>query len=243
MRWLKFTVGLAAVVAVAALAEEARQTRRELARLTELVSAQKPPPAPVPPPAPTQAGAEPHPDVEYTLEPPDIVEIDFRLAVGATPPDGTESLRGKHMVHPDGTVGLGLFGPVTVAGETVAAAEALVRRHLAKYVFIQDATVRVAEFNSKRFYVITDCDAGGEQVVPHPCNGNDTVQSVVASLGPTQKLSANEARTVKAWVARRATNGADQVLPVDWVAITQRGEVGTDYAIRHGDRVYVKSVK
>ena len=242
MRWLKSILGLVAVVALAALAWESRQTRRELARLTERVGTQPPPPAPVPPPAPTKAGAEPHPDGDYTLEPPDIVEIDFRTT-GDPVPVGTESVRGKHMVRPDGTMGLGVFGDVAVGGGTVAAAEALVRSRLAKYVAVEDVTVRVADFNSKRFYVITDCGAGGEQVVRQPCFGNETVLHVVGSLGPTQKLSAKEARTVQAWVARRAKSGADQVLPVDWVAITQRGEMGTNHRIRDGDRVYVKFVE
>ena len=242
MRWLKSILGLVAVVAVVTLAWESRQMRRELARLTELVSAQPPTPAPGTPPVAANASTEPHAGGDYVIEPPDIVAIDFRTT-GDADPAGTNSVRGKHMVRPDGTVGLGVFGNVSVAGETVATAEALVRTNLAKYVAVQDVTVRVADFNSMSYHVITDHEAGGEEVVRRPCVGNEAVLDAVASSGPTQKLSAKEAQSLKVWVARPSQDRADQILPVDWVAITQHGEAGTNYQLRHGDRVYVKGAK
>src|SRR5262249_61845616 len=45
------------------------------------------------------------------------------------------------------------------------------------------------------------------------------------------------------WVARPATCplGCDQILPVDWRAITEGGSTCTNYQIFPGDRIYVHS--
>ena len=45
------------------------------------------------------------------------------------------------------------------------------------------------------------------------------------------------------WVARRAVNGQEQILPVDWKAITQRGQMSTNYQLMPGDRLYVRADK
>jgi hypothetical protein len=44
-------------------------------------------------------------------------------------------------------------------------------------------------------------------------------------------------------VARPAPAGAcpDQILAVDWIGITQRGEPATNYQILPGDRIYLKA--
>jgi polysaccharide export outer membrane protein len=47
------------------------------------------------------------------------------------------------------------------------------------------------------------------------------------------------------WVARPGHNdcGGDQILPVDWLAVTQRGDTATNYQILPGDRLYVSEDK
>jgi polysaccharide export outer membrane protein len=47
------------------------------------------------------------------------------------------------------------------------------------------------------------------------------------------------------WVARPGCNesGGDQILPVDWLAVTQRGDISTNYQIMPGDRLYVAEDK
>jgi hypothetical protein len=61
-------------------------------------------------------GSEPLPP--YTVEPPDVLQIDSAEGL-LTPP-----VRGPHLVRPDGTVGLGPYGSVSVAGLTLARAQA-----------------------------------------------------------------------------------------------------------------------
>jgi polysaccharide export outer membrane protein len=47
------------------------------------------------------------------------------------------------------------------------------------------------------------------------------------------------------WVARRTpcAGHPEQILPVDWVGITQHGITQTNYQLMPGDRVYVKAQK
>jgi DNA-directed RNA polymerase specialized sigma24 family protein len=46
-------------------------------------------------------------------------------------------------------------------------------------------------------------------------------------------------KPVQVWVARPAAGG-EQVLPVDWVGITQKGVTATNYHLQPGDRVHVR---
>jgi polysaccharide export outer membrane protein len=45
------------------------------------------------------------------------------------------------------------------------------------------------------------------------------------------------------WVARQAAAGGapPQLLPVDWVSITRRGEMQTNYQLLPGDRLFIKA--
>jgi hypothetical protein len=42
------------------------------------------------------------------------------------------------------------------------------------------------------------------------------------------------------YVARPSAGGDNQVLPVDWSAITGEGDTTTNYCLKPGDRVYVQ---
>jgi polysaccharide export outer membrane protein len=151
---------------------------------------------------------------------------------------GVQQIAGQHIIRPDGTVGLGGYGSVHVAGLTIEQAKAAVESHLSKYLYRPEVAVEVYAFNSKRYYVITHCAGSGERVVPLPHTGNETVLDAVANAGGVlphaDKL---------VWVARPAPTecGEDQILPVDWCGITRRGQVKTNYQILPGDRVYVLS--
>jgi hypothetical protein len=47
------------------------------------------------------------------------------------------------------------------------------------------------------------------------------------------------------WVARPGSNqsNGDQILPVDWIAVTQRGDYKTNYQLMPGDRLFVSEDK
>lgn len=151
---------------------------------------------------------------------------------------GAQQISGQHIVRPDGTVSLGAYGSVYVAGMTIAQAKAAIEGHLANYLYKPEVTIDVYAYNSKFYYVITDFAGAGEQVTRLPHTGNETVLDAVSNIGGLSAVSSK-----KMWVARPAPTecGQDQILPVDWCGITQKGQVKTNYQMLPGDRVYILS--
>jgi polysaccharide biosynthesis/export protein len=180
----------------------------------------------------------------YVIEAPDVLTIEVAVKDPKTgKPDRLpeQPVSGAFLVRPDGTVGLGLWGSVEISGLTTEQAVTAIRKHLAKFAEKVPAdaltvTVDVVSYNSKRYYVITDADGGGEQVIAFPLAGRETALDAITNSGgvPRGKRSI--------WVARRGPNAGQpwQTLPVDWAAITQLGDTTTNYQLLPGDRVYVK---
>jgi polysaccharide export outer membrane protein len=207
---------------------------------------------------------------QYVIEPPDLLAIEIvniaeiEESIDENGKEIAPNLRrkevkalslpvqpvsGQFSVRPDGTVYLGIWGAVPVAGLTLDQA----RDAIVSHVMQQEdptkpgtrgfknlrATLDVLQYNSKRYYVIFDGGGNGEQVIPFPVTGSETVIDAIANV---QGLPAVASKR-NVWVARRSPFGniPQQILPVDWVAITQHGNEQTDYQILPGDRVYVKA--
>ena len=151
---------------------------------------------------------------------------------------GVQQISGQHIVRPDGTVGLGSYGSVYVAGLSLAQVKQAIEAHLSKYLYKPEVSVDVFAYNSKFYYVITDFAGNGEQVARLPHTGNETVLDAVSLIGGLSAVSSKHI-----WVARPAPTecGNDQILPVDWCGITRKGQVKTNYQIFPGDRVYILS--
>jgi polysaccharide export outer membrane protein len=179
----------------------------------------------------------------YTVEPPDILLVESSRGLP------TQPVRGQHLVRPDGTINLGIYGSVYVTGMTLdqirAAIAPAIASRLDKEVLEknpvkpEDINVDVLAYNSKVYYVITDGGGFGEQVVRVPVTGNETVLDAIAQVNGLSAVSSKK----HIWVARRVGGHGpqDQILPVDWCGITQRGESNTNYQIFPGDRVYIKA--
>ena len=150
-----------------------------------------------------------------------------------------QQIRGEHLVRPDGTIGLGVYGQVYVAGLTMDMAKAAVETQLGKFLYKPEVSLNVGAYNSKLYYIISDGAGSGETVTPLPCTGNETVLDAVSKVGGISPVSSKK----RIWVSRPtpADCGTDQIMPVDWVNLTQRGETATNYQIFPGDRVYVMS--
>jgi len=148
-----------------------------------------------------------------------------------------QQIRGPHLVKADGTVSLGLYGSVRVAGMTLPQARSTIEAHLSAYLLKPEISVDVAGFNSKVYYVVTDGGGLGEQVARLPTTGNETVLDAVAQIGGLSGVSSKK----RIWVSRPSPAGSchPQVLPVDWCAITRAGMSDTNYQILPGDRVYI----
>ena len=151
-----------------------------------------------------------------------------------------QQIAGEHLVAPDGRVNLGTYGRVPVLGMTIDEARNAIETHLLQYLQNPEIALDVVGYNSKVFYVIAQGAGLGDRVVILPVKGNETV---LDAIGQVQGLESNS--STRMWVARPGTNqcGGDQILPVDWLAITQRGDVDTNYQLLAGDRLYVSEDK
>jgi protein involved in polysaccharide export with SLBB domain len=160
------------------------------------------------------------------------------VSVSVAQSKGVQQIRGEHLIRPDGTVGLGTYGSVYVAGMTLPQVKQCIEQHLSQFLLKPEVSVDVAAFNSKWFYIITDFAGSGENVVRLPATGNETVLDAISQVGGLSPVSSK-----KMWIARPAPagQGNDQILPVDWKGITRRGHVRTNYQILPGDRVFVMS--
>jgi len=151
-----------------------------------------------------------------------------------------QQIAGEHLVAPDGKVNLGTYGRVRIVGMTIEEAQAAVQAHLSQYLEQPEIALDVLGYNSKVYYVVTQGAGLGDQVVILPARGNETV---LDAIGQIQGLQSNS--STRMWVARPGHNncGGDQILPVDWLAVTQRGDTATNYQILPGDRLYVSEDK
>jgi polysaccharide export outer membrane protein len=199
----------------------------------------------------------------YVIAPPDELLIEVFLP----PQKGKEAngpvalypqpISGRHLVRIDGSVGLGIWGSVQVAGLNTNQAADAVRQ----YVFdkIRDdeiikkisaplskpeqllVVVDVLAYNSKTYFVIADGAGYGEQIYEFPIQGGETVLSALAKIGGVPTVGSRR----HIWVARRTPHPhqPEQILPVDYIGTSQHGVTITNYQILPGDRVYVKSEK
>jgi polysaccharide biosynthesis/export protein len=151
---------------------------------------------------------------------------------------GQQLVRGPHLVRPDGTISLGIYGDLKVSGMTLAEAKRAIEKVLSKQLLAPEVSVDVGAYNSKVFYVILDGGGAGQQVVRLPVTGNDTVLDAISQVnGLTQVSDANRIS-----LSRRSTfDTPDEVYPVDWLAISQRGKADTNYQLLPGDRLFVYS--
>ena len=154
----------------------------------------------------------------------------------------------EYPVRPDGSVFLGVYGSVPVAGLTLKQAAAAIRASLARQVYADEGgtkedallvVVDVTQYNSKSYFVIVDGGGAGERITRWPITGKETVMDAIANIGGL----AEESSKRNVWVARRTPfpNQPQQILPVDYVGITQHGITQTNYQIFPGDRVYLKA--
>ncbi|WP_145244344.1 polysaccharide biosynthesis/export family protein [Urbifossiella limnaea] len=150
-----------------------------------------------------------------------------------------QRITGPHLVRPDGTIALGTYGSVRVAGMTLAEVRQAVEAQLALYLLDPEVAVDVQTYNSKLYYVILDGAGAGQSVYRLPITGNDTVLDAVSQI--TGLSAVSDPRRI--WVSRPAQpGGCHQIFPVDWKAISECGDVATNYQLLPGDRVFVGSL-
>lgn len=162
-----------------------------------------------------------------------------QISVSLPQAAGRQEVAGEHLVRPDGTVSLGIYGQVYVAGLTMQDAKARLEQHLSKYMAQPEVYLDVLAYNSKVYYVITDGGGAGEQVLRFAVTGNETVLDAISQINGLPVVASKK----NIWVARPAPAGecGDQILPVDWNAIVRGGSTVTNYQVMPGDRIYVQA--
>jgi protein involved in polysaccharide export with SLBB domain len=164
----------------------------------------------------------------YTVEPGDV------LLIQPGSLDSPVRLPGDQPILPDGTIQLGRFGRLNVAGKPVEAIELEVNAHIkAQVPESGPLLVRLVIRDSKLFYVLGEVNAPGS----FPLKGRETVLDAIVAAGG---LNCNASRRI-ILVRPTSPESCRLVLPVHYNAIVQLGDTTTNYQIKAGDRVYVPS--
>jgi RNA polymerase sigma factor (sigma-70 family) len=185
----------------------------------------------------------------YVIEPPDLILVEVLEALPGRP------ISGERLVRPDGTISLGFYGDVSVAGLTIPQVKEKILLHLRGQIPdeslgltqtdeegnstpIEPAKsnmvfVDVSAYNSKSYYVQGDVAAPGK----FPVTGKETVLDAINYAGGLIPLSAPQ----EMCLVRPPRPGAEhpQVLKVDYDAIVHKGDPRTNYQILPGDRLVV----
>jgi protein involved in polysaccharide export with SLBB domain len=165
----------------------------------------------------------------YTVEPGDV------LLVQPADLDSAVRLPGDQPVLPDGTINLGKYGLLQVAGKTVPEIEAMVRGAvLAQTKDAGFVNVRLVARQSKVYYVIGDVNSPGA----FQLQGRETVLDGIMQAGG---LTDNASRDNIILSRPTGPNCPRIVLPVCWKNIVQLGDTATNYQLAPGDRIFVPS--
>ncbi|QDT14196.1 polysaccharide biosynthesis/export family protein [Alienimonas californiensis] len=161
-------------------------------------------------------------------------------------PQAPQPVTGEHLVRPDGSVSLGIYGSVPVAGMSLAEVRGAVEAKLSAYLVNPEVNVDVLAYNSQVIYVITDGGGFGESIARLPVTGNETVLDAVSAIDGLSQVSSKNIWVARPAPAHLAANGpcgepCGQVMPVDWRAITREGITTTNYQLMPGDRVYIQA--
>ena len=159
-------------------------------------------------------------------------------------------------VQQDGTIDLGSYGTMNVAGMTASEIQMQLEKNITAYeTKNREAGVVLASFqgNSKpensefgvsvrlinqesgNIYVMGDVNAPGS----YPISGSETVLDAIISAGGLSS-NANEHKIIL--TRPQLGKGPRIILPVCYQQILQLGDVSTNYQLQPGDRIYVPSM-
>ena len=165
---------------------------------------------------------------------------DPEVSITLSQSSGQQEIAGEHLVGPDGSVNLGSYGMVYVAGMTLDEAHEAIVAKLAEFLEEPQIAIDILAYNSKVYYIITEGAGLGDSVVRVPATGNETVLDAIANVNGLSRLSSKNV-----WIARPAAGGVgcDQILPVNWREISTGGATATNYQVLPGDRVFIAEDK
>lgn len=190
---------------------------------------------------------------------PHVVEAGDALTIEPNDFNSPIQMPSDHTVQQDGTIGLGRYGRIEVAGKTVQAIQTEVQSlveqlemqrmnsqaSFASHVNGQPLeqaeipdlgiTVRLISNGRDSVYVMGEVNAPGS----YPLVGSETaLDALIAAGGLSEK--ANEHKIIL--TRPQSTDQPRVILPICYQQILQLGETSTNYQLQPGDRIYVPSL-
>jgi protein involved in polysaccharide export with SLBB domain len=183
-----------------------------------------------------QAAPEPLPlprELDKRLLPPYVVEPGDVLLVQPAKLDSPVRFPADQPILQDGTINLGRYGQIVVAGKTVEEIASLVRSAVqATTKDVGPITVRLVSRVSKVYYVLGEVNAPGS----FPMQGRETVlDAILAAGGLTDRASRRNIILSRP----TAPDSCRVVIPICYREIVQLGDTSTNYQIAPGDRIFV----
>ncbi|MDE2508831.1 MAG: polysaccharide biosynthesis/export family protein [Planctomycetota bacterium] len=187
----------------------------------------------------------------YIVEPPDVLDIEVFQALPGRP------LTGERLVRPDGTITLGFYGDLHVAGLSLAEVKKKVVLHMRKYlndyalgidvpspedpertiarINPEDSDrvfVDVAAYNSKVYYVEGDFNLPGRL----PITGKETVLDALHLAGGL----ATSALHSSLRLVKPSKNSKPVVKQIKYESVISGEDMSTNYPLEPGDHLYVE---
>jgi protein involved in polysaccharide export with SLBB domain len=178
-------------------------------------------------PAPTNRELDMSVLPDYFVSPGDV------LLVEPVNLDSELRFPSDQRVHVDGTIELGRFGRMVVAGLTVEQIEDHIRKKIqATDGKLEPINVRIIDPQGAVFYVLGEVNSPGV----YPLTGRETVLDGILTAGGISARSS----TCNVVLSRPThPESCRVVLPVCYREITQLGDTSTNYQLKPGDRIFV----
>lgn len=145
-------------------------------------------------------------------------------------------IKGPHLVGPDGTVNLGIYGTVRVGGLTVAEAHQAIEKQLSEFFSEPQVAVDVSEYNSKVYYVIATWSGKPASILRCPITGNEAVLDALSQAKGLDGLL-----NVKVWISRPTSQdgSTSDIINVDITKALRGGDRLSNPQILPGDRIFI----
>jgi polysaccharide export outer membrane protein len=184
-----------------------------------------------------QFGADlPH-ELRKLVLSPYILEPGDGLLILPADLDSPVRLPADQTILPDGTIDLGRYGRLLVAGKTVPEVEQMVQEAVVKQT--KDAgfiDVRLVSRQTKLYYVLGEVQTPGK----FPISGYETtLDGILQAGGLTENAS-----TSRIILVRPAPDGCSpgSIYAINYSRIVQLGDAANNYQLQPGDRIFVPTM-
>ncbi len=180
-------------------------------------------------PIPTPVDVAPAPRPPYRLQIGDTIDVHVQHGTGFRESD--------LIVGPDGEVGLPLLGLVKAEGKTVAEFGADLQSRLGELLMGSHVAVLLKKYRPATATVLGQVREPGA----YPVEGSRKLVEIVASAGGFRHLERRDglggADLSRAFVSRE-----ERMVPVDFVALFERGDLRHNVSVHPGDFIYVPDI-